>query len=114
MSAGARGGIGDAIEVGLFQQHGLRIAGDAAGEGLGQAERGGVGQHRDAFAPPTAAARVAMVPRTMFPCASRLVIMRQAVSPAMKAASGASPQASSTRDQSLRRARNLAVVRNWS
>ncbi len=33
-----------------------------------------------ASAPPTAALSAAMVPRTMFPCGSRLVIMRQAVS----------------------------------
>jgi hypothetical protein len=48
----------------------------------------------------------------MFTCGSRLVIIRHAVSAATKAGAGASPQASSTRAQSFRKARNLAMVKN--
>ena len=60
-----------------------------------------------ASAPPTAAPSAAMVPRTMFPCGSRLVIMRQAVSAATKAGRGLSPHASSIRAHNFRKRAEL-------
>ncbi len=44
--AGARGGIGDAMEVRLLDENGLGVAGDAAGEGVGQTEGSAERQHR--------------------------------------------------------------------
>ena len=44
--AGARGGIGDAMDIGLLDQNGLRVAGDAAGERIGQPKRRAERQHR--------------------------------------------------------------------
>ena len=45
--AGARGGIGDAMNIGLFDQDRLRVAGDAARERVGQPERRAERQHGD-------------------------------------------------------------------
>ena len=65
-AAGAGGRIGDAIEIGLFQQDELHVARDAAREAVGQADRQSEGQGGDASAPPTPAAVTAMVVRSMF------------------------------------------------
>ena len=46
-AAGAGRGIGDAPEIALFEQDELGVAGDAAREGIGQAERGGEGLDGD-------------------------------------------------------------------
>ena len=43
--AGARGRIGDAMDIGLLDQDGLRVAGDAARERVGQPERHAERQH---------------------------------------------------------------------
>lgn len=66
-------------------------------------------------APPTPAARVATVVRSMFTQGSRRVIITDEVTACWRCApaSGA-PQASATRAQSRRAARSLAIVRNWS
>ncbi len=46
-TAGAGGGIGDPCEIGLMKEQQLRVARDAAGEGVGQAEREGERKKRD-------------------------------------------------------------------
>ncbi len=79
------------MEVRFLDEDGLRVAGDTAGEGVGKAKGGGEGKTVTASAPPVAAASAAMVARTMFPCGSRFVIMRQAVSAATKAGSRRKP-----------------------
>ncbi len=67
-------------------------------------------------APLTPAARQATVVRSMFTHGSRSVIITVDVTACWRcpAASGAAPTTCATRAQSLRAARNLAMVRNWS
>lgn len=69
-----------------------------------------------ASAPPTPAARVATVVRSMFTHGSRAVIITSEVTACWRwaPAVGPAPLTSVTRDQSRRAARNLAMVRNWS
>ena len=58
-------------------------------------------------APPRPAAKAAIPPRITFTQGSRALIMRQALSACTRGASGARPQASPTRAQSRRSARNF-------
>lgn len=66
-----------------------------------------------ASAPPTPAASVATVVRSMFTHGSRRAIITGEVTACWSCPTGA-PQTSVTRAHSLRAARSLAMVRNWS
>ena len=89
--ARAGGGIGDAMNIGLLDQDGCVLRAMRRAKASGRPSAALNGSTVTASAPPTAAASAAMVPRTMFPCGSRLVIMRQAVSAATKAGRGVEP-----------------------
>ena len=65
-------------------------------------------------APPRPAENAAAAPRITFTVGSRAVIVRQALSACTCAARGSRPQASSTRDQTIRNARNFDNVANSS
>ena len=68
-----------------------------------------------ASAPPTPAARVASVVRSMFTHGSRRVIITGEVTACCRCAPApGAPQTSATRAHSRRAARSLAMVRNWS
>ena len=76
-AAGAGGRIGDEVDMALVGQDQLRVAGDAAGE----ARRAGharcvCGRIEIESAPPTAAAKAAIVVRRMLVSGSCAVIMR--------------------------------------
>ena len=69
-----------------------------------------------AWAPPSAAEKVAMVLRSMFTHGSRRVSIAGEVTACCcwARADSSTPQARVTRSHSCRAARSLAMVRNWS
>ena len=73
------------MDIRFFDQDGLRVAGDAAGEGIGPQAQRLNGSTVNSIGAADRGAERAMVPRTMFPCGPRFVIMRQAVSAETKA-----------------------------
>ena len=93
------------------------VAGDPAGEGVGQAERV---RRRAARSPRPRrrrpAASAATVVRSMFTHGSRRVIITGEVTACWRCARGgrSAPHTSATRAHSRRAARSLAMVRNWS
>ena len=67
-----------------------------------------------ASAPPTPAAKAATVVRSMLTQGSYLLIIGRLVTAWTRSSTGSAPLSSSTRPQSRRTARSLAIVTNWS